>query len=82
MNDQLAFAYHGKQPRYGRNAVTIELLTDFDKANPQHLRSLLDFAMAAAREDDCFGNHINVYTKRDLDGSVVGRFAEVHFYTD
>ena len=82
MNDQLAFAYHGKQPRYGRNVVTIELLTDFDKENPQHRRSLLDFAKAAARESDCFGNHMNVYTKRDLEGNEVGRFAEVNFYID
>lgn len=77
-----AFAYHGKKPYYGRNAVTIELLTDFDKANPQHRRSLLEFAMRATGEDDCFGNFINVYTKRDLDGNEIGRFAEVNFYID
>lgn len=73
MNDQLAFAYHGKQPRYGRNVVRIGLPEDFDRSAPDQVKALLEFAKSAAHEDNYFGNHMDIYTNG---------IADVHFYID
>lgn len=68
-----AFVYQGKQPRYGKNVVTIGLPEGFDRAAPDQVKALLEFAKASARESDCFGNHMNIYTNG---------IAEVNFYID
>lgn len=67
------FVYQGKQPRYGRNVVRIGLPEGFDGASPEQAKALLEFAKASAREDDYFGNRMDIYTNG---------IAEVHFYID
>lgn len=67
------FVYQGKQPRYGKNVVTIGLPEGFDRDDVAQRKALLEFAKASAGEDDHFGNHMTIYTNG---------IAEVNFYID